>query len=486
MTLVQRMSLFFLTTLAVVLIGFSTCIYLIDKQYLETKNQESLGEALTVLTAAAEQLVDGVKWDPLERQVGIGLNPGVDDPRWTVRDQDLVLVDYSLNIDTRHPLLDETMLKRLTAEAWEEEFDGVRWAFRSKWIYPGAAKQEWDLQDVRYEKLLLTVAVNLDPTAESLKSLLRTLVGLSVGIWLFAAGVGSWATRRALHPLVDMADASRRIRADDLNGRIPDPITKDELAELATAFNDLLGRVHEAFDRQRRFTSDASHQLRTPLTAIIGQIDVALRSDRPTEEYKRVLTLVRDNSNHLNAIVESLLFLARAGHDTAKPLATALDLEPWLEKQLAKWNEHARATDIRFEGSGQKISVMTHPLLLSQLVDNLIDNALKYSVAGTPITISSRLNGTYGELSVRDRGLGIREQDIPHLFEPFYRGDKNRTSVRVGVGLGLAIAKKIADALKAEIRVESVLNEGSRFTLLLPTNNSPEFAVLGTPAAGAH
>src|SRR5262249_23486546 len=154
--------------------------------------------------------------------------------------------------------------------------------------------------------------ISLEPVHATLNRLAVVLAILSTGLWLTAALVGRRLCRRGLAPLTRMAESARTIRAADLTQRLPPPATRDHLAELGLAFNDLLGRLQESFERQRRFTGDASHQLRTPLAAMLGQVEVVLRRDRPAEEYQRVLALVHKQAGQLHLMVEMLLFLARA------------------------------------------------------------------------------------------------------------------------------------------------------------------------------
>lgn len=487
MTLVHRMSVFFLAILAIVLAGLSICIHIVAHEYLIERDDETLNDALVVLTAAAEQLENGVEWEPYERQVGIGLDPSNDQPRWTVRDADLSIVDHSINLGTHSPLLEESIKEKADVESWAQEYDGTLWHFRSRWVHPTGIGAPTEPHLKTYDRLLLTVGLNLEPTARTLRNLTLTLTGLSLGIWLFAAGFGTWAMQRALRPLTAMADGSRAIAGTDLSARIPDPQTGDELADLAKAFNDLLSRAQESLQRQQRFSSDASHQLRTPLTSMIGHIDVALRRERTSEEYLRVLRLVRQNAAHLNMIVDSLLFLARADREFPLSEKKRTELNSWTEEQLVRWQTHPRIGDIRRSLAAEPIYVSVHQNLLGQLFDNLLDNAIKYSEPGSAITIATRSDGTEGELVVSDTGIGIREQDIPRLFEPFYRGAATVKSVRSGVGLGLSVVKRIADGMGAGVRVESAVNKGSRFIVSIPLSdaNQSTMSELTEPVAQA-
>src|SRR5260370_23576361 len=166
-----------------------------------------------------------------------------------------------------------------------------------------------------------------------------------------------------------MAQAGRTMSGDGLHQRLPGPGTGEELEDLNRAFNDLLARLQESFDRQRRFTGDASHQLRTPLAAMLGQVEVALRHPRSEAEYQRVLGLVRDQACHMRQIVELLLFLARADAESRQPHLDRLELTGWLRDHVQSWADHPRAADVRFEQPADcPLWPDAHPPLLGPLV----------------------------------------------------------------------------------------------------------------------
>jgi signal transduction histidine kinase len=253
----------------------------------------------------------------------------------------------------------------------------------------------------------------------------------------------------------------------------------------------LLDRLQDSFERQRRFTGDASHQLRTPLAAMLGQAEVALRHDRTTSEYRSVLERVQDRALELRQIVEMLLFLARADAESSPPPREPLCLRAWVQNYLARWSAHPRAADLKLElPADDSLDVETNQPLLSQLVDNLLENACKYSLPGSAVTVKLRREGSAVALAVEDAGSGIPGEDLPHLFEPFYRSAASRRQGVAGVGLGLAIARRIAGALGGSLEVDSVLGQGSRFTLRLPAipavqSDPGHLGVLVTNARGA-
>jgi signal transduction histidine kinase len=298
---------------------------------------------------------------------------------------------------------------------------------------------------------------------------------ISLGLWTLATAIGRHFGRRALAPLTLMAESARAMPFDD--GRLPSPGTRDELEDFARSFNGLLDRLHVALERQRQFTGQASHQLRTPLAALIAAIEVARRRRRTVEEHERVLDRLHDDAVRLWRVVEALLFLARADAEAALPDLERLDLGAWAADQLRAWSGHERAADLHFEAcDGDPLATRAHRPLLGQLLDNLLENACKYSGPGTPIDV--RVWGEPGAvaLSVEDRGCGIPADDVARVFEPFYRAESARRLGHAGVGLGLAVARRIATTHGGTIIVESESGRGSCFVVRLPRAPAPEVA----------
>jgi signal transduction histidine kinase len=317
--------------------------------------------------------------------------------------------------------------------------------------------------------LVLTAGLSLVPVEEALMGTAQVLLVVSVAIWLLAAASGRWLCRRALVPVTRMAQAARDLNTVDLGWRLPEVATRDELHDLGDAFNGLLARLEEAFERQRRFTGDASHQLRTPLTAMRGQIDVALRRDRSPDEYRAALSRVRDQAEHLTSLVEMLLFLARADAEAKLCGLESIELGPWVEEHLGLWRNHPRSGDVRLAlPSDEPTTVCVHPPLLGQLLDNLLDNACKYSMPGSLIDVRVERSDDGVALSVEDHGHGIAPEDLPRIFEPFYRASAAVREGRAGVGLGLSVAQRIAMVFGGRLTATGELGRGTRFELMLP------------------
>jgi signal transduction histidine kinase len=268
-----------------------------------------------------------------------------------------------------------------------------------------------------------------------------------------------------------------------LERRLPVLGTNDDLGQLNRAFNGLLDRLQESFERQRRFTVEASHQLRTPLAGILGQLEVALRRERPVEEYQRVLSTVHRRGSHLTRIVESLLFLSRANAEASLAALEGVCLNSWLPEQIEAWCENKRAGDMFFVCRNSEAAfVRAHPALLGELLSVLVDNACKFSAPGSPIEIALDCDGREALIQVTDRGRGISEADLRHLFAPFFRSEDARRHGIEGTGLGLSIARRLARLFGGDLSVTSQLGFGSCFSLRLPLA-LPESAEIPVRAA---
>ncbi len=478
MSLTTRLTAFLLLALAVVLAGFSAALYFLARAYLERQTDERLTAALDTLAASAEVGRDGIEWERHERVRTIGKDRGPDQVRWIVHGDEGRVLEHSANLtgEELQPVkvknkMDILMSRLSDSQVIERE--GQRWRVRSRHLtYLGAPlngvhfPRQTSVRENRHSGLILTAAVSLAPQEEALYNLVRALAVLSVGVLLTAALLGRWYCRRALAPVTAMATAARDMSAGDFDGRLPAPGTRDELADLAAAFNGLLGRLQEAFERQRRFTGDASHQLRTPLAAMLGQVEVGLRRERTPEDYRGVLVRVQNQAQHLRDIVEMLLFLARADAEAQLPQLEVVELSEWLTGHLQHWREHARWADFQVQAAPAPARVQ--PALLGQLVDNLLDNACKYSPPGTPITVRVEADADGVTLAVEDGGPGVGPEDVPHLFEPFFRSEQARRLGLAGVGLGLAVARRIATALGGMLTLDAAPGRGARFVTRLP------------------
>ena len=322
----------------------------------------------------------------------------------------------------------------------------------------------------KHRGLRITAALPAGPADEALRLLAAVLAGGSAGLMLVSAAIGRRLCRRALAPLSAMAAEAEGLSPAGLSPdgpllRLTELATGDETAALARSFNRLLARLEAAFDRERRFSADAAHQLRTPLTAVIGQAEVALRRNRPAEEYRRVLELSLRRLGGLRDAAESLLMLARHEPGAGPPTGDAVSVPDLVLGAADRWAAHARAGDLSVRTAGADGCAVTGDArLLAQALDNLIDNSLRHTAPGTPVRLIAERQGPEVVLAVEDDGPGIAPEDRMQLFRPFHRG---RSAGGVpGAGLGLSVARRLIEAHGG--RIDLADGSGCRFEIRLP------------------
>ncbi|MDQ2899176.1 MAG: ATP-binding protein [Acidobacteriota bacterium] len=315
----------------------------------------------------------------------------------------------------------------------------------------------------------LDLTATLRPTEEILERLRGVLLlSIPVAILLAAAG-GFWTTRRALFPIREMAQAARSIGSDNLSVRLPVPEPNDELRHLAVMWNGMLGRLEAAVNRNRQFTADASHDLRTPLAILRAAAEIALRRKRAPEEYEEALQCVLRQADRATGLVECLLTLARADASLADWKLGAVELNPLLADAVEALEPVAQTRNLALalELPCGPVWVRADSAAMHRLIAILIDNAVKNTETGS-IHVRLTTEDNAAVVSVEDPGRGISERDLPHVFDRFYRGDKSRGSRSGGSGLGLSIAKWIAESHGGEISLVSRLGAGTKVFVRLP------------------
>jgi heavy metal sensor kinase len=304
--------------------------------------------------------------------------------------------------------------------------------------------------------------------------LLTTLaVALIVGLPIAAFG-GWWLAGRALAPVRAMTETANLIEAKNLAERLPQPSRNDELGQLAHTFNQLLDRLQAAFQHERRFTADVSHDLRTPLAIMKSSIGVALIRPRSATELQSTLVQIDGQIDRLSGILDAAQTLSRADSDQLGERFAPLNLSELLSDLTETSAPYAE------EEHHQSVVCNIAPDLwvngdrdyLTRLFLNLLDNAMEYTPPGGTIRLTAASQREKIAAIVEDDGPGIAPEDLPYIFDRFYRADKARTGgSHEHAGLGLSLAQAIAHAHGGEVTVESELGQGSRFTVWLPETN---------------
>jgi heavy metal sensor kinase len=319
----------------------------------------------------------------------------------------------------------------------------------------------------------ITGALEVGRAAEDLSDTLRSLLlilGIAYPVTLAVTGLGGlFLAGRALSPVDKLTRLARRISAEDLSQRLNLHLPDDELGWLARTFDEMIARLEDAFQRQRQFTADSSHELRTPLTAIKGQVEVALTRPREPAAYRDVLQAVNEEVDRLIRLVGSLLTLARADAGQIPIALEAINLPDLVAGAIEQVRGAAAQREVDLEAApGPPVALEGDEDLLLQLLLNLLDNAIKCTPPGGRVTAGWGTNDTQVELWVRDTGVGIAPEYLPHIFDRFYRVDKARSRAEGGAGLGLSICRWIAEAHGGAMSVETELGQGSTFTARLP------------------
>ncbi len=297
----------------------------------------------------------------------------------------------------------------------------------------------------------------------------RSMLGLSALAVIALAGTGGmFLAGRALKPVEQITGTAREIGESDLSRRI-EVESEDELGRLATTLNQMIGRLEEAFNRQRQFTADASHELRTPLAVIQAESTLATEKERTPAEYRKSLELVSQEVAYMSDIIGKLLFLARSDAGKEPLKLEDINLKQLLTELSLDVEVLCREKGLQFNlGNLDDLTVKGDKVKLRQLFTSLLENAVKYTESGGSVTSSVELKNRTAVVAVSDTGIGIAPEHLPRLFERFYRVDTARSRADGGSGLGLAIAKTIAEAHGGRIEVESDVGKGSTFRVILP------------------
>ncbi len=316
-------------------------------------------------------------------------------------------------------------------------------------------------------QLIIQVAYNVENEINILERFELIIFSTLFFILFISALAGFFVSKSALEPINKIKEQIKAITEHNLDKRIDVGEVPDELKDLIESFNTLLERLRKAFLREKRFISDVSHELKTPISVIQMQCEIALRKERDSKEYKKALETIKDTISLMSSLVEKMLMVSRLER-VDKSVFSEVELSSVLRSayELLKGRADECDIDLDLNIPNEPIFVKGDKTLLVEMFVNLIDNAIKYNNKGGCVLVEVEKLGDSVVVKISDTGIGISEDEVEKVFEEFYRADKSRSKDREGFGLGLSIVKKIAQLHGIEIKINSSANAGTTFYLV--------------------
>jgi heavy metal sensor kinase len=466
-----KLTLYYLAILSAILFFFAIAVY----TYVSRSLLIPIDESLTYQIAKIERIIElgpggvepGMGNENAEKLLEVRPHAvQIIDDVWQVRDEEYVSPDDHLEVD------------------------------RDKLSQLAVGETRYDTEKTRNGDLLRVVTLRAkDPDGSgtyfirlgySLKSFQKTtrrtliLLGIAIPLALLLGSYGGLLlANQALRPVDRLTRAAEHIAAGDLSQRVPEPARMDELGRLAATFNYMISRLQAAFERQKQFTSDASHELRTPLAVMRGDIEITLRRERSAEEYKRALTSNLEEIIRLSRLVEDLLTLARGDTGRIELRCEPVDLNDLCRRMteyitpLADHRDQTLTYEPPRGAETAPVMVSADVLRIKQLLLNLLDNAIKYTPLRGRVALRLKTEDKVAVITVADTGRGIPSEDLPHIFERFFRRSaKTADRTAAGFGLGLSIVKWIVDSHGGRIEAKSEVGKGTEFMVRLPLLDS--------------
>ncbi|MFN7917940.1 MAG: ATP-binding protein [Vicinamibacterales bacterium] len=340
---------------------------------------------------------------------------------------------------------------------------------------------------------VVAVGLFMEPLLATLNRVAWMLLGLSLLGLALTTVVGYVLATRALEPVAHVTERAALIAHGDFSARLDRPVVNDELGRMTALLNEMLERLHGSVEANRRFAADASHELRSPLTAMLGEIDVTLKRPRLAADYRESLVVVRERIQQLADMTEQLMILVRAqeGHTVG---ATEVELEPLAHEVAANVARLAEERQVTVSIQPMPDTVIyADRMLLARVVDNLVRNAVQYNRPGGTVTVSAEVDEAGADewtsaqtvLRVADTGHGIPDADREKVFERFYRVERSRNRRTGGAGLGLSIASEVVRLFQGTIRVAASSPDGTVLEVRMPGGrlSTPSHESVARPAA---
>jgi signal transduction histidine kinase len=448
-----RLTILFTLITATILLAFASVIYISAKENREKEFYSLLKkEALT-----KANLFFNAKVEPKTLQDIYRNN------RQILNEVEVAIYDSSFNL-LYHDAVDIDFVKET-----KQMIDDIKQKGEINFY-----QDNWQVIGLRYEfqgKNFIVTATAIDQYGyNKLDSLLKNSIIVFIISILFIYVAGRFFSKKAFDPIKEMTERAKNISATNLDLRLNSNSSKDELAELANTFNEMLNRLENSFDAQKNFVSNISHEMRTPLAAIITELELSINKERAIEEYKTAILNALSDAKKLVRLSNSLLDLAKASYDPSEIAFKPIRIDEILldaRQQVQKANPEYKI-DIHFENdfeNDNQISVNGNEYLLKVAFANLMENGCKFSKDKQSIVFISFGNEKI-ILRFSDNGIGIPEDDLQNIFTPFYRGENKKFSE--GTGIGLSLTQKIIQLHKGSISVQSLQGKGTTFTIELP------------------
>ena len=333
---------------------------------------------------------------------------------------------------------------------------------------------------------VLVVSRSIKELQSQLDRLLLLLILFGVVVIVLGGVASYWLAGKVLRPVHTIAAAARSLSERDLHLRVEAAVPNDELGELVRTFNDMLERLESSFNGLKQITADASHELRAPLALMRTEVEVALSRPRSQTEYVRVLRSVDSEIQHLTAMTERLLILARADAGALHPTAEMIDVADFMHEVAARWMTTAGKRDVKLHVEGPNTGTMVaDPSLLRRLMDNLLDNAIRHSPRGGKVWLRALDETATWMIEVRDEGPGVPAEEREAIFERFSRTDDARTRQGGGAGLGLALSVAIAKVHGGTLSLAPESGSGGAVFILRLPNRRREHMPEAVPIASA-
>lgn len=387
--------------------------------------------------------------------------------QWRAREHNTVSVNpvFVQFFDINNQLIDKSPnLKGLQLKMYPAQFDN---RLMDTYLNKKPIRQiQVPLLDKNKVIGYLFIAMSLDDATMILNNLQETLLIAFPLILFFLFLIARLIAGRSIKPVTLITETSSRITKDNLKERIALPQNKDELYTLSKTINDLLDRIENAVEREKQFTSDASHELRTPLTVLKGTLEVLIRKPRTQAEYEAKIKYGISEVNRLNNLVDQLLLLARFENQIQSLKIEKVYLNALILDILTRYSLKMNAKNINVNATiSKEFYIESDNYLVSIIISNIFSNSIKYSNENGVISISLSQNENTIICTISDDGIGISNEDLNKIMNPFFRSEPTQHPDIKGSGLGLSIVKRLADLLNIQFEIQSEINKGTTVIL---------------------